>query len=257
MPVLFIGHGSPENAIEDNEFSRSWKKLANNIPKPKLILCISAHWQKEGSGITAMKEPKTIHDFYGFPEKLYKVKYPAKGSLEYANKIKYLVKTVDIEFDHEWGLDHGTWSVLVNMYPKADIPVLQLSLDYQISLEKIFEIGKELRKLRSEGVLIIGSGNIVHNLMMMNPNAVKPFDWCVEFDNIVKENLIKNNYGNLINYTKYKCSGLAHPTNDHYLPLIYVIGAAYGEKPLFFNEKLFYASISMRCVVFGLDRLGI
>ncbi len=256
MPVLFLGHGSPLNAIENNEFSNNWKILAGKLPKPKLILCISAHWLREGSAVTAMENPKTIHDFYGFPEKLYKVSYPAKGSKEYAKLIKELVKTVKVSLDNEWGLDHGTWSLLVNMYPKSDIPVLQLSLDYQIPLDKVFEIGKELKPLRKQGVLIIASGNLVHNLMLMNPSDyAEHFDWAVEFDNIVKENLNKKDHHSLINYTKYKSSNLAHPTNDHYIPLIYVIGAAENESIQFFNEKIIMGSISMRCVIFGMEKI--
>ena len=250
MPVLFIGHGSPMNAIEKNEFSSSWGRLAGIIPRPKAILCISAHWLKEGSAVTAMRQPKTIHDFYGFPAKLYKARYPAKGSLLLAKEIKRFVKTVNVDLDHEWGLDHGTWSVLRNMYPKADIPVVQLSLDYQLSLDKVFRIGKELGKLRKKGILIIGSGNLVHNLMVMREG--KPYSWAVEFDNIVKNNLARKDYGSMINYTKYPSSASAHPTNDHYIPLIYVIGAALGEKPKFFNEKIVYGSVSMRCAAFGI-----
>lgn len=253
MPVLFVGHGSPMNAIEENEFSGNWKKIAGRIPRPAAILCISAHWLTEGTAVTAMERPKTIHDFYGFPEELYNVKYPAKGSPEHAKSIKKLVKTVAVGLDHEWGLDHGTWSVLRNMYPKAEIPILQLSLDYQLSPEKTFEIGKELGQLRKQGVLIIGSGNLVHNLMVINPGA-KPYAWAAEFDNIVKDNLSSGDYENLINYTKYPSAALAHPTNDHYLPLLYVIGAAGNEKPKFFNEEIIWGSLSMRCVAFGMEK---
>ena len=254
MPVLFIGHGSPMNIIEDNEFTRNWRKLAAQIPTPKAILCISAHWLQEGTAETAMEKPRTIHDFYGFPPELYKVKYPASGSLSYATMIKNSIKTVSVSLDKEWGLDHGTWSVLKQMYPQADIPVLQLSLDYQLPLEKIFQIGKELSALRAKGVLIIGSGNLVHNLMRFHPNT-KPYPWAVDFDNFVKSNLESGKYTQLINYNKHPTAALAHPTNDHYLPLLYVIGAAGKEKPQFFNEKIVYGSISMRCVVFGMEKL--
>ena len=256
MPVVFIGHGSPMNTIEKNEFRDNWEKLADILPKPKVILCISAHWLIEGTAVTAMEHPKTIHDFYGFPKELYEIKYPAKGSPECAKAIKKLIKTVAVEFDHEWGLDHGTWSVVKNMYPKADIPVLQLSLDYQLSLEKIFEIGKELRQLRTQGVLIIGSGNLVHNLMVMN-SANKPYEWAIEFDTFVKNSLTGGHDDKLINYAKHPCAALAHPTNDYYLPLLYTIGAAANEKPHFFNEKIVYGSISMRCVVFGMQKLNL
>ena len=250
MPVLFIGHGSPENAIENNEFTRNWKKIASTIPRPEAILCISAHWLREGSAITGMEKPRTIHDFYGFPEKLYRVKYDVKGSPEYAKRIKQLVKSVRVELDYEWGLDHGTWSVLVNMYPEADIPVLQLSLDYYLPLEKQFQIGRELMSLRSEGVLVIGSGNIVHNLMAVNFQA-KPYDWAVDFDNFVKHSLETRDDDALINYARQKSASLAHPTNDHYLPLLYVIGASETEKPQFLNEGVFAGSVGMRCAIFG------
>src|SRR3989344_2166592 len=256
MPVLFVGHGSPVNAIEKNEFSSNWRRLAGKIPKPDAILCISAHWLKEGTAVTAMERPKTIHDFYGFPKELYAVKYPARGSPEHAKLVKKAVKTVPVEFDYEWGLDHGTWSVLRNMYPKADIPVLQLSLDYQLSLDKLFKIGRELSGLRKRGVLIIGSGNLVHNLMVMNLGA-KPYRWAVDFDNFVFDSLSKKDYVKLTDYTKQPSSSQAHTTNDHYLPLIYAIGAISGEKPQFFNDKIVYGSISMRCVVFGMEKIRI
>ena len=251
MPVLFIGHGSPMNAIENNEFSLNWQKIAKEIPKPAVIISISAHWLKEGSAVTAMDRPKTIHDFYGFPEELYRVDYPAMGSPEYANLIKRLVNTVPINLDRDWGFDHGTWSVLKQMYPKADVPVLQLSLDYQISLEKMFSIGKELGQLRKKGALILGSGNLVHNLMIMNPNS-EPYPWAVEFDNFVKRSLEHRDYEALLNYQNNKLAMMAHPTNDHYLPLIYIIGAAIDEEPRFFNEKIVLGSVGMRCVTFGL-----
>ena len=251
MPALFIGHGSPLNAIEKNEFTRTWEKIREVLPLPKLILCISAHWLREGTAVIAMLRPKTIHDFYGFPPELYALQYPAAGSPEQALFIQKLVKSVPVELDQEWGLDHGSWSVLKHLYPKATIPVVQLSLDYQLSLEKIVEVGKELRILRAKGVLIIGSGNLVHNLMVMNPRA-EPFDWAIEFDEMVKENLARKQYDRLINYTQHPSSRMAHPTNDHYLPLLYVVGAAFQEDPQFFNEKIVLGSISMRSVIFGL-----
>ena len=235
QPVLFIGHGSPMNAIEKNEFSDKWKEIAKKIPKPRAILCISAHWQTEGLGVTAMERPKTIHDFYGFPEELYDIEYKAKGSKKLAEEIKNMIKKFDISLDHEWGLDHGTWSVLINMFPNADIPVLQLSLDYNLNPKHIFRLGKELSKFREQGILIIGSGNIVHNLMMINP-GVKSFPWAVEFDSFVKKSILKKDYESLIDYEKHKYSRLAHPTSDHYLPLLYVLGASdKNEEPYFFN----------------------
>ena len=253
MPVAFIGHGSPENARENNPFSTSWKRLGEMIPKPALILSISAHWViQEGTAVTAITHPRTIHDFYGFPDELYRIEYPAPGSLEGAKIVQNLVRSTSIDLDYEWGLDHGTWSVLRHMYPAADIPVIQLSLNYNQPLSILFRIGKELSLLRERGVLILGSGNLVHNLMMLNMHA-KPYPWAVEFDDIVKNKLTTRDYDSLIDYTKYHNSSLAHPTSEHYLPLVCVIGAAGDDRPRFFNEVIFAGSVSMRSVVFGLD----
>jgi len=263
MPVLFIGHGSPMNAIEDNEFTDSWKTIAKIITekfsKPKLILCISAHWLKDNTAVLSTKNPQTIHDFYGFPEELYKVQYPALGSLEYAKIIKDTIKSVDVKLDDTWGIDHGMWSVLVKMYPKADIPVIQLSINPNLSLETHIKIGKELSALRSRGVLIIGSGNIVHNLGMMRTSGVA-FPWAIDFDDYIQKSLEDNNVENLLNYKKHPSSRYAVPTNDHYIPLLYVVGASIGEsnasldgKPKFFCTKIFYSSLSMTCVAYGLQ----
>jgi len=251
MPVLFIGHGSPMNAIEKNEFSSGWKEIAQAIPKPSSILCISAHWMAEGTAATAMQAPKTIHDFYGFPPELYEQRYPAPGSPSLAKKLQSTIKTSKVSLDREWGLDHGTWSVLLQMYPRADIPAVQLSLNAYLSPEKHYEMGKELAPLREQGVLIIGSGNIVHNLMLMNP-AGAPFKWAEEFDKFAKNALEARDHSALINYDSEPSARLAVPTNEHYLPLLYAAGAAGKEKPRFFNEKLFYASLSMRCAAWGL-----
>jgi 4,5-DOPA dioxygenase extradiol len=251
MPVIFIGHGSPENALDDNEFTQAWRKLAKSIPRPKVILCVSAHWLTEGTAVTAMRNPRTIHDFYGFPDKLYRVTYDTPGSPDLAFRIKYLVGA---QLDHEWGLDHGTWSVLMQMYPEADIPVVQLSLDYQMPLKIQMEAGIKLRVLRESGVLIVGSGNIVHNLMMIN-FAGKPFDWAVEFDKFVRINLEQSDFEALIDYSSQETASLAQPTNDHYLPLMFVIGASDGESPQFFNDKIFAGSLSMRCVAYSKNKL--
>jgi 4,5-DOPA dioxygenase extradiol len=252
MPVLFIGHGSPMNAIEDNEFTTGWSAIAAAIPKPKSILCISAHWMSEGTAATGMEKPKTIHDFYGFPDELYSMEYKAAGSKALAARAKGLVKSQKVSIDSEWGLDHGTWSVLVRMYPKADVPVVQLSLNAYLDPKKHFEIGKELSQLRKEGVLILGSGNIVHNLMLMRMQGA-PYDWAVEFDKFAKGRLERQDFDSLINYDSEKSSRLAVPTNEHYLPLLYAAGASESEKPRFFNEKMCYASLSMRCVCWGME----
>jgi 4,5-DOPA dioxygenase extradiol len=250
MPVLFIGHGSPENAVENNEFTKEWESISKKISHPKAILVISAHWLTEGSAVLSVEKPRTIHDFYGFPDELYVVEYKANGAVDLAKRIQKLVKSVKVNLDTEWGLDHGAWSILMHMYPKADVPVLQLSLDYTLSLEKQYEIGKELSVLRSEGVLIIGSGNIVHNLRLLDFEG-NTFEWAIGFDKYVKNALEKRDDEAIIHYDKSEYAKLAHPTDDHFLPLLYILGAAdKNEKPKFYCEGIVYGSISMRCVVF-------
>ena len=201
QPVIFIGHGSPENAYEDNDYTRGWIELAKKLSKPKAILCISAHWLTEGSSVTAVKQPKTIHDFYGFPKPMYQLHYKAPGSPELAKRVKELVKTDEVQLDDKWGLDHGCWVPLSKMFPEADIPVVQLSMDPDQPEEEHYKMGKELSKLRDEDILIIGSGNLVHNLMMADMNA-EPFPWAVDFDRFVKEKLEKGDNKALINYTQ-------------------------------------------------------
>ncbi len=252
LPVLFIGHGSPENAIEDNQFSRGWQQLAARLPRPKAILCISAHWLTEGVGVTVKAQPKTIHDFYGFQKELYQIKYRAPGSPELAEEVKKRVKAAAVVLDDEWGFDHGCWVPLIRMFPDAAVPVIQLSMYPEAPAQTHYQIGRELSGLREEGVLIIGSGNLVHNLMLARMNdRIKPYPWAVEFDEFVKRQLEQKQHGPLINYLEHKSAGLAHPTNDHYLPLLYVIGAAgKEEKPSFINESIWAASLSMRCVIF-------
>jgi len=250
MPVLFVGHGSPMNAIEKNQYSKGWSRVAATLPVPKAILCISAHWLTHGTSVTAMPNPRTIHDFYGFPPELYKVNYAAKGSPATAEMIQKLINKVSVQLDYAWGLDHGTWSVLQSMYPQANIPVLQLSIDPTIKTSDHFEIGNTLRILRKKGVLIIGSGNIVHNLMLIKPDATA-YPWAIDFDQHIKKALEDTDTDTLINYQKIKSSNLAVPTNDHYLPLLYTIGATRGEKLRFFNESVSMGSMSMRSVIFG------
>jgi 4,5-DOPA dioxygenase extradiol len=252
MPVLFIGHGSPMNAIEDNEFSRDWKRIAEEIPEPSCVLCISAHWLADEIKVTAMAKPETIHDFYGFPKKLEQIQYLAPGSLKYAELIKSTLEDFDVKLDEEWGLDHGTWSVLRHMYPKANIPVIQLCINENLPLKKHFEIGKKLAALRDSKILIIGSGNIVHNLGMVNfSTSAKPFEWAVEFNNFVKISLENKDFDALINYEKQNSAVHAQPTNDHYIPLIYVIGASEKQNPEFSSNKIVYSSLSMLCIKYG------
>lgn len=249
MPVLFLAHGSPMNAIATNSYTHAMNKLGQNLPKPKAILCISAHWHTSGTWVTSMNDPKTIHDFYGFPDELFQVQYPAKGSPEVAKEIKKIVTDPEVSFDDaEWGLDHGTWSVLRHLYPQADVPVLQLSLDLSKPPEYHFKIGEQLKDLRSKGILIIGSGNIVHNLRKIKWEEDAPaFDWAIEFDGWIKNKLLARDYESLIHNFKLSEAGkLSVPTPDHYYPLLYIIGAASNEDVLKFEyEEMQNGSISM------------
>lgn len=226
MPVLFIGHGSPMNAMEDNQYSRTWVEISKHIPKPDAILSISAHWYTKGTRIMNEENPKTIYDMYGFPKELYDVTYDVKGAPVIAQTCKQLI-TSDTSDDNTWGIDHGTWSVLVHMYPKRDIPVFQISIDRDATMEEHYRIGKELGALREKGVLILGSGNIVHNLRMVDWNQVgKGFDWAHEFDDYIYDNIIQKKRDTILNYENAgECARLAVPTRDHFLPLLYTLGA--------------------------------
>lgn len=252
MPVLFIGHGSPMNAIENNEFSQAWKAVAKQLPPPKAILCISAHWETKGTKVTAMAQPKTIHDFGGFPKALFDKQYPAPGTPALAAETKSLVKKANIELDMEWGLDHGTWSVLAPMYPEAKIPVYQISLDYSQAPQYHYELAKELAALRRKGVLIIGSGNIVHNLGMIQWTG-PAYDWAIEFDALVAKHIESGNHQPLINYKELgKSAALAIPSNEHYLPMLYTLALQEkNEGPAFFAAKTMLGSISMRSFRIG------
>lgn len=255
MPALFIGHGSPMNALADNNFTKSLEQLGKKIATPNAILCISAHWMTEGTWVTGMERPKTIHDFYGFPQALFDVQYPALGSLEIANQITTNVSDPKINIDQEiWGLDHGTWSVLRHMYPNADVLVLQLSIDLSQPPEYHFKLGQELAKLRDKGVLIVGSGNIVHNLRKLNwDENARPFDWAIEFDQWVKDKIIKRDFNPLqSDFLKSESGKLSIPTPDHYYPLLYTLGASNSSDEMQFEyEEIQNASISMRCVSFS------
>lgn len=253
MPVLFIGHGNPMNAIEDNEYSRAWKAIAKQLPVPKAILCISAHWYTKGTFVTAMPHPTTIHDFGGFPQELFKQEYPAPGAPELAKATAEGIKHTNVILEKEhWGLDHGTWSVLLPMYPHANIPVYQLSIDYTKSPEFHYNLAKELQWLRKKGVLIIGSGNVVHNLGMAQWKDTG-FDWAQEFDHIVKTCIDGGDHKSLIQYEKYgKLSEQAIPTNEHYLPMLYSLALQQnGEEVKYFVEKTTMGSISMRSFTIG------
>lgn len=251
MPALFIGHGSPMNAIDDNPFRKSWVELGQKLPTPNAILSISAHWITRGTTkVTSMEQPKTIHDFGGFPNELYQQQYPAKGSPIFADDTIKLVSNPSILPDMDWGLDHGTWSVLLPMYPKAQIPVYQLSIDYSKPPQFHYDLALQLKALRYKGVLILGSGNIVHNLGAMD-YANKPYDWALEFDNTIKKNIDKRNHHDIINFQNLGAiARLAHPSYDHFLPLLYIL-ALQEEKEdvLYFNDSFDLASISMRSLV--------
>ena len=256
MPVLFVGHGSPMNAIEENEFTLYWKKLAAEIEKPKAVLCISAHWLTRGTFVTAMNHPKTIHDFGGFPQALFDVNYPAPGNPELAEETAKLITSTSVGLDHEWGLDHGTWSIVKNMYPNAEIPVLQLSIDYSQPAQYHYDLAKQLGALRKKGVLIIGSGNMVHNLGMVawdKLNESFGFDWAIEMNSIFKKKIEENDHTALIQYEKLSSAAkLAVPTPDHYYPLIYSLGLKEEKDSIsFFNDKPVAGSLTMTSVKFG------
>lgn len=257
MPALFIGHGSPMNGIEDNEFSRQWSILGKEIPIPSAVLVVSAHWLTRGTWITAMDHPKTIHDFGGFPQELFEVQYPAPGSPTLAKETSELITSVPVGLDHEWGLDHGTWMVVRHMYPEANIPVLQLSIDYYESPDFHYQLGKELGALRRRGVLIIGSGNMVHNLRMVAWDKLNEsefgFDWALEMNTLFKTKIESKDHRDLIEYKNLGHAGrLAIPTPDHYFPLLYLLGIQ-GEKEdvSFFNDKAVGGSLTMTSVKFG------
>ncbi len=257
MPVLFIGHGSPMNGIEDNLFTRGWKSAILDLPTPRAVVCISAHWLTRGSFVTAMEHPNTIHDFGGFPAALYQVRYPAPGSPGVAKEISGMGAHAPIGLDHEWGLDHGTWTVVRHLFPNATIPVLQLSIDYHQSGDHHYQLARDLAALRHKGILFIGSGNMVHNLRMVAFDRLNEpgfgFDWAVEMNEIFKARIASGDHQALTNYhTLNRAATLAIPTPDHYWPLIYSLGlAGANEEPVFFNDLLVGGSLTMTSVRFG------
>ncbi len=256
QPAIFIGHGNPMNAISDNSFTQSLKKLGETIEKPEAILVISAHWQTKGTSITYMDNPKQIYDFYGFPDELYKVIYHPAGGREMAeNLVKTLYEeNLFISCADYWGLDHGSWSVLKHIYPHADVPVLELSLDMEMDTIAHYDLGKKLSFLRDMGVLVIGSGNIVHNLGDIKPETYsEPYPWAVEFDKYIAESIINNNHNNLTDYKKAGvCAELSVPTDEHYIPMLYVAAMQEaGDKVEFTFEEIHHASLSMRCIKIG------
>ena len=254
MPVLFIGHGSPMNGIEDTAFSRRWSQMAKEIPTPKAVLVVSAHWFTKGTKITAMDFPKTIHDFGGFPQELFDVQYPAPGNPVLAKETAELLHSAHVEFDHDWGLDHGAWTIIRHMYPEANIPVLQLSIDYTKGPQYHYDLAKELNVLRKKGVLIIGSGNMVHNLRMVAWDRLNDpeyaYDWAIQMNNKFKELIQAGNHKPLINYSSLgKEAMLAIPTPEHYLPLMYTLGLKSSKDDIsFFNDKAVGGSLTMTSV---------
>lgn len=257
MPVLFIGHGSPMNGIEDNEFSERWMRMGKELPVPQAVLVVSAHWFRKGTLVTAMDFPRTIHDFGGFPQALFDVQYPAPGSAALAKETASLIHTTQVEMDHDWGLDHGTWTIVRHMYPKANIPVLQLSIDYTKDPQYHYELAKELYGLRKKGVLIIGSGNMVHNLRMVAWDKINEpgygYDWAIEMNQTFKQLITAGDDQSLIRYDQLGTAGrLAIPTPEHYLPLLYTLGLK-GKKDevSFFNDKAVAGSLTMTSVKWG------
>jgi 4,5-DOPA dioxygenase extradiol len=254
MPVLFLGHGSPMNAIEENEFVHGFRKVGKEIPKPAAVLVVSAHWETRGTFVTAMEKPKTIHDFAGFPKELYEVQYPAPGSPGLAKETKGIVKKTEVGLDDKWGLDHGAWSVVKHLYPDADVPVIELSLDYTQSPQYHFELAKELSSLRKKGVLIIGSGNMVHNLRMVDWRRLDEvdygYDWALEASEKMKKYILSGDYKQLINYqSQGKEFNLAVSTPEHYLPLLYALALKEeNEIVSLFNDKARAGSLTMTSV---------
>jgi 4,5-DOPA dioxygenase extradiol len=255
LPAVFIGHGNPMNALLRNLYTDAWSALGTNIPRPKTVLCISAHWFAPGTGVTVTTSPRTIHDFGGFPRELYQVMYPAPGDPELARRVQKLLAPLPVTLDESWGLDHGAWAVLCHVYPHADVPVVQLSIDETQPPAFHYEIGRRLAPLREEGVLIVGSGNLVHNLhaYAWGRHVVEPFDWAVRFEQQARDMLLAAEHRPLIDYAKLgRDALLSIPTPDHYLPLLYVIATRQKEDTVSFPvEGVDGGSISMLAVQVG------
>ncbi|HEY0799186.1 MAG TPA: 4,5-DOPA dioxygenase extradiol [Candidatus Baltobacteraceae bacterium] len=255
LPTIFFGHGNPMNAIQTNAYTQAWSAIGKSLPRPRAILCISAHWYVAGTSVTAMEHPRTIHDFGGFPRELFEVTYPAPGDSGLAERVAQALTPIDVGQDQRWGLDHGAWSVLVHLFPKADIPVVQLSIDETQPAAFHYDVGKRLAPLRDEGILIIGSGNIVHNLeaYAWGRHAVAPFSWTARFENQARAALRAGQDQTLVGYeTLGSDAALAAPTPEHYLPLLYVLGARKPGEPVRFPvEGVDGGSISMLAVQFG------
>ncbi len=259
MPALFVGHGSPMNAIEENEFVTGWREIAKTIPKPNAILCISAHWETRGTFVTAMEKPTTIHDFGGFPRQLFDVEYPAPGSPELAAETKKSIQKTEVGLDLKWGLDHGCWSVVKHLYPAADVPIIQMSLDYNQNPQYHYDLARELSVLREKGVLILGSGNLVHNLGRVAWDKLYEigfaFDWATEANEMMKRYILNEDHSKLIGYKSLgRAMDLAIPTPEHFLPLLYILALKReNEKVELFNDKAVAGSLTMTSVKIGTD----
>lgn len=257
MPVLFLGHGSPMNAIEENEFVTGWRNIGKTLPWPAAILCISAHWETRGTLVTAMEKPRTIHDFGGFPKELFDVQYPAPGSPLLANETKSIIRNTGVGLDDKWGLDHGCWSVIKHLYPKADVPVVQMSLDYYKSPREHYDLAKELSSLRRREVLIIGSGNMVHNLGLVSWEKIEEsgfgYEWALEANEKMKKLILSDNHNALIGYrSQGRAFDLAIPTPDHFLPLLYALALKEEDDTVYvFNDKAVAGSLTMTSVRIG------
>ena len=254
MPVVFFGHGSPMNTLDHNQYTEAWRRLGESIPAPRAILCVSAHWYTEGTAVTAMVKPRTIHDFYGFPQALFDVQYPAPGEPKLASRVRDLLAPLDVALDQSWGLDHGTWSVLKHAYPGADVPVVQLSIDGTQPPRFHYETGRRLAPLRDEGILIAGSGNVVHNLRLMKRGGGPAFDWAVRFNERIRNSLASRDHRTLIDLEDLgEDARLSVPTPEHYLPLLYVAGLQREDEAMsFLVDGYDLGSISMLTAAAGL-----
>ncbi|TCL04708.1 4,5-DOPA dioxygenase extradiol [Sodalis ligni] len=255
MPALFLGHGSPMNVLEDNRYTQAWEHLGQTLPRPRAIVAVSAHWYTRGTAVTAMENPRTIHDFGGFPQALFDIRYPAPGSPALAKTIQEILLPVEVAADQSWGFDHGSWGVVKKMYPAADIPMVQLSIDGTKPAEYHYRLGRELSALRDQGVMIIASGNVVHNLRMVNwQGAAEPYPWAESFNQFVRDNIAWQGEGQhpLVDYTRHEGAALSNPTPDHYLPLLYILGAWDGKEPISIPvDGIEMASLSMLSVQVG------
>lgn len=255
MPAIFFGHGNPMNALQQNEWTEGWARIGRELPRPRAIVCVSAHWYPPATLVTAVEKPRTIHDFGGFPRPLYEVQYPAPGDLAVCREIQSALSPLEVGFDQRWGLDHGTWSVLVHVFPQADIPVVQLSIDETQPAQFHYDVGRRLAPLREEGILVMGSGNLVHNLhaYAWGRHAPEPYDWAVRFESLARGSMLAADHDPLINYEFLgRDAMLAAPTPDHYLPLLYILGAQQpGEAVTFPVEGVDGGSISMLTVQVG------